>query len=173
MISVTLPRDSKQFFFDSPLVQRQMDQARRKALVVGGALIRTVAKNSIRKATRMKANALDPDAREKFDRRVLFAKKAGRPKPKLPLASSKPGDPPRSRSGLLKNKMVFRYDPASKSVVIGPEEIDFGTRARSTLESGGRNEAGHYVAPRPYMRPAEARTRSQYVQQWKNAFNKR
>lgn len=52
---------------------------------------------------------------------------------------SKPGSPPKSHTGLLKKFLYFAWDPASKSVVVGPARLDgdgLGT-APETLERGG------------------------------------
>lgn len=38
--------------------------------------------------------------------------------------ASKPGSPPKNRTGLLRDKIMFVYDPSSKSVVIGPVKIN-------------------------------------------------
>lgn len=57
-------------------------------------------------------------------------------------ASARPGQPPKSRTGLLKDHIYFAYDPTNKSVVIGParlENLDRGQSRRTPglLERGG------------------------------------
>ena len=75
------------------------------------------------------------------------------------MASSKPGEPPRSVVGYLKKFLYFAYDPATKSVVVGPALFGGGGgTAPRTLEEGGKaiTYGGKTVTikPRPYMRPA-------------------
>lgn len=87
------------------------------------------------------------------------AKRQGLPAPKRPLASSKPGEPPRSILNYLRKFLFFAWDAASQSVVIGPALFSGaqGTAPR-TLEEGGRAITfnGHtvFIKPRPFMRPA-------------------
>ena len=57
--------------------------------------------------------------------------------------SAKPGKPPKSFTGLLKENIFFVYDAATKSVVVGPTLLN-GSKRGSTmtvpqlLEKGGR-----------------------------------
>lgn len=51
--------------------------------------------------------------------------------------SSKPGQPPSSHLGLLKQFIFFSYDREAESVVIGPALINRSTNAPETLEHGG------------------------------------
>jgi hypothetical protein len=60
---------------------------------------------------------------------------------------SEPGTPPRTRTGLLRKLLLFSYDPASQSVIIGPAAINGtgpkaldGATTPSVLETGGRIE---------------------------------
>ena len=76
--------------------------------------------------------------------------------------SAPPGSPPSSHTGLLKRFIYFGFDPACRSVVIGPVRLagKEGT-APATLEYGdttfikrlGRRVRARYK-PRPYMHPA-------------------
>lgn len=50
---------------------------------------------------------------------------------------SNPGQPPKSRTGLLRDFIQFAYDPATKSVVVGPEKLNRPSFAPPTLEYGG------------------------------------
>jgi phage gpG-like protein len=62
--------------------------------------------------------------------------------------ASKPGKPPTNRKGLLRNNIVFVYDPDSRSVVIGPTLLNMiffngdGQPVKGTvpgvLEAGGQ-----------------------------------
>ena len=52
--------------------------------------------------------------------------------------ASAPGEPPHSHSGLLKNSIFYRYDPGSKSVIVGPELLHKPrTGTLKSLEFGG------------------------------------
>ena len=54
---------------------------------------------------------------------------------------SKPGDPPRSHSGLLKRFIFFGYEPQKRSVVIGPTKLNRSTLSGAeALEHGGQIE---------------------------------
>ncbi len=75
---------------------------------------------------------------------------------------SKPGSPPSSHAGQLRDLMLFAYDAASRSVVIGPAKFKDGT-APALLEEGGettimRKRSGKsrraFYRARPFMKPA-------------------
>lgn len=51
--------------------------------------------------------------------------------------ASKPDEPPHSHSGLLKNFIFYNYDPATKSVVVGPQKLNPSPTAPKALEYGG------------------------------------
>lgn len=142
-------------FFDRKSIVRQMDNATRKGLQRGGALIRLIAKRSIREGGKS-------------------------------AKVSKPGEPPRSQTGLLKKFLVYVYVPGNfgkQSVWIGPALTNRSTGAPENLEFGatvrlakgtpmriksGRNAKGRIqpdrivagpartirVEPRPYLGPA-------------------
>jgi hypothetical protein len=77
---------------------------------------------------------------------------------------SDPGQPPHVHTGLLKNNVLYSFDPATCSVVIGPVKVNAkGTDIPHTLECGGYVDiAGRwslfkkrvFVKPRPFMAPA-------------------
>lgn len=83
-----------------------------------------------------------------------------------PKKVSRPGKPPFSKKGQLKNLLFFSYDPQTRSVVVGPEALG-KAQAPSALEFGGtvtvrrRKRNGRPgkpvrsdIAARPYMEPA-------------------
>lgn len=148
----------RNLFFDREKVIRAMDRASRRALSKAGAYIRTSARSSI------KTRAYN--------------------------THSKPGDPPfdhtgfalqrenkrRKRAGqqkLVRKKtaynqglkaILFGYDEAANSVVIGPLRFGGGggkSTVPHTLEHGGQAVIGSgnrrraiSIAPRPFMGPA-------------------
>ena len=135
----------KELFFDRPAVQKAMDKATRKALGRAGAFIRTRAKSSIRKAP------------------YLRRKTRGKARSDLRRASSKPGNPPYSQVGTLKRFLFFAYDPASESVVVGPERITRSTDAPHTLEFGGRALVKLKPLPKWWRTPKKPRPLSKRV----------
>lgn len=86
----------KEFFFDRQAIIDAVDAARIKVLSKAGAFVRRTAQQSIREGVRTTKGVT---------RRT---------------APSKPGKPPKSWTGLLKNFIYFAYDPGTQTVVIGP-----------------------------------------------------
>lgn len=92
---------------------------------------------------------------------------------------SLPGQPPISRTGLLKRFIFFAFDPRNRSVVIGPERLDRKGRgdAPSLLEHGGIgtvvDRTGKHVKgkyrPRPFMGPAFAKEHPKLPQMWRDS----
>ena len=90
---------------------------------------------------------------------------------------SKPGQPPKSRRGLLKNFIFYGFDLAKRSVVIGPQKI-VGLKGKipNVLEYGGniKNKSKHRtvtsskVSARPYMGPAFKKAKKQLSSLWSN-----
>lgn len=110
--------------------------------------------------------------------------------------SSKPGDPPRYHTKLLRDGILFAYDSAKNSVVVGPRKIN-GTAHRDTakiLQYGGKvrlqektlvgtrtlrgrgqkqmwRPTGRMVtatiAPRPYVGPAARATWTPILTKWR------
>jgi hypothetical protein len=141
----------KACFFDRPAVIRRTDDATRKVLSRFGAYVRQTARKSIRK-----------------DRR------------KRPLPS-RPGQPPYSRTGLLKEFIFFGYDGERRSVVIGPARLNGRSQgnAPSVLEYGGTTTVSRFgrrrtvrIAPRPYMGPAFEKEQSQLPALWQNSVTR-
>ncbi len=76
-------------------------------------------------------------------------------------AVSRPGTPPTDRTGKLKQGIFFAFNPARRSVVIGPTRrggTQHGGKGPLALEQGGKlpDAAGRLrdYAPRPFMKPA-------------------
>ncbi len=91
---------------------------------------------------------------------------------------SKPGRPPHRHSDpQLYKRTFFAFDPASRSVVIGPEGfsrskapnvLEFGGTVRVPLRGGGVENAP--VAPRPYMGPALQKNLPKMAEPWANSL---
>lgn len=177
MLSMTISQ-AKAGFFDRKAVLSAVDRAERKNLSKAGAYIRTSARSSMRKARRKTDGELTAEEKRIFDLRLRIWKqnKDGSPRPKRPMAPSKPGEPPRVVTGLLKKFLFFAYDAGSKSVVIGPARLNSASgTAPATLERGGSATVGGKrrktvrVAPRPYMGPALAKNKAVAVGLWKDS----
>ena len=102
------------------------------------------------------AKRLDPATKRamiKFAKFVRVAAKSSiRPGGKGNQTSA-PGEPPRSHTGVLRTMMLYAFDDAVKSVVIGPA-LTGRKNVAAVLEYGGQETTGKSRAPRPYMRPA-------------------
>lgn len=75
--------------------------------------------------------------------------------------TSPAGSPPFSHVGLLRKGILFAYDAANESVVIGPIMLNKYTGVPELLEKGGTALRGKppkpaTYPPRPYMGPAFA-----------------
>ncbi len=132
----------KRTFFDEETINRAVDKARVKGLSGAGAFVRTRAQSLIKKAPYE-------------SRKRRGAKRISRRR-----ASSRPGRPPYSQTGLLKRWILFGYDKSTDSVVIGPALINKSSGAQRILEFGGVAEMSDgskkRIEPRPYMGPALA-----------------
>ena len=144
----------KSQFFDKDIVVNVITKNERRYLVRAGSYIRKSARSSIKNP------------------------------PKKGERNSSPGNPPFNQTGKLKGGIFFSYDPANRSVVIGPEKLANGDLTLlSALEFGGRTrwkwkdpktgtkETGtHTIAARPFMRPAMERSKGMLQQIWKESI---
>lgn len=160
--------DIKSLFFDRPKITNAVNRARRVALSKGGALVRAIARNSIRRPRRMRLSELPPEERAKYQpKRDKSGQNESQQngtaarRTKLPFASSKPGEPPRNQTGTLKRTLFFAYDSGRDGVVVGPASIRGGNAPNvlefggvSTFQSKGKQKKRAIVEPRPFMGPA-------------------
>jgi len=124
--------------------------------------------------------------RDKVDagtRRVLskfgaFVRRTARSSIRKRKKTSQPGSPPSSHTGLLKKFIFFGYEPAKRSVVIGPVRLTQKGRgeAPSLLEYGGTTKVEHRgkrkrakVRPRPFMGPAFEKEQPKLPAMWKGS----
>jgi hypothetical protein len=141
-------------------------RAVKKWLGYVGGYTRKVARNSLKPARR-KRN-LDELTDEELDWHVLQTRRneqLGLDPPPLPERSSKPGQPPalHGQRSPLKHLLNYAVDAPNKEAVIGPE------RARSAIAN--RLEFGHgQQLPRPFMGPAEEKTRPRMAALWADAI---
>ncbi len=165
MLQMSVSR-AKSLFFDRPFVAARIDAATRKALSRGGAIVMRSARKSIKDAK-------------------VFARgrtRKGEPR-KMVVRQSEPGEPPMSHTGHLREHLFFAFDPASRSVVVGPARLNGGSGAPETLEFGGaatvtrkrngkRESRTVQVAARPYMGPALDRERAKLPEQLRHSVSR-
>ena len=163
----------KEMFFDRRAVRRAVDRARQKALSKAGAFVRTAARSRIRPARQMSLGEMTSEERAAHQKYTRIARQKGRPPPKRPRASSKPGESPRSQTGLLKRFIFFGYDQATDTVVIGPAKLGGRKNAPEVLEYGGhvtlKSGRDAFIEPRPYMGPALEQELDRLPRLWANS----
>ena len=95
-------------------------------------------------------------------------------------AVSKPGKPPFSHTGLLRNYIYYSFDPLSRSVLVGPVALRAkGKDVPHTLEYSGRTKIktkhgskNVHIAARPFMAPALKISQPKMAALWKNSVRK-
>lgn len=99
--------------------------------------------------------------------------------------TSRPGSPPHSQTGILRESIYFAWDGRKRSVVIGPARLNKPAplgAARTTaelLEKGGRVRRQHsggrgkrrvlQYRRRPYMGPALEKVKDKLPSKWANS----
>ncbi len=105
----------------------------------------------------------DARTRRVFSRFGAFVRRSAKSSIRKRKRPAPPNQPPSSHTGLLKKFIFFGFDPAKRSVVIGPVRLSQRGRgeAPSILEHGGlavlRRRGGRKrirYEPRPFMTPA-------------------
>lgn len=91
---------------------------------------------------------------------------------------SAPGSPPSSHIGLLKKFIWFGYEPAKRSVVIGPARLSQAGRGEAphlleyggtgTVERRGKRKRAK-VRPRPFMGPAFEKEQPKLPAMWRGS----
>lgn len=120
--------DVKLMFFDDRTL-REINRKAGRGIVRVAANTRTIARRSIRKAGKSP--------------RTL---------------QSRPGQPPRSHTGLLRQHIYFWYDRRTQSAEIGPARLG-GTQGMDI--PGNLEEGRKGIRPRPYMGPALEKSKDQ------------
>ena len=129
--------------------------------------------------------AVDNAKRKVLSKAGAFIRTAAKTSIRKRKGSAPPGAPPHSHEGSLRRLILFGYDKANDSVVVGP--VGFKkSDAPSVLEYGGdtvvlRRVGGRggkltsqkvKIAPRPYMTPALEKERPKLPLLWRNAVRK-
>ncbi len=83
--------------------------------------------------------------------------------------ASRPGNPPHSHAGLLRDQIFYGYDRAAESVIVGPRVFKPSVDVPGVLEFGGvlagPRRFAHYPA-RPFMGPALERSEPKLAAFW-------
>lgn len=121
--------------------------------------------------------ALDRPMKKILSRFGAFVRRRAQTSMRVRRRSSPPGQPPSAHTRLLRDHIYFGFDPAARSVVIGPVRLGRlpGT-APAALETGGysRDHNGRrvYIRARPYMQPALRRELPQLPPLWRNVIRR-
>ena len=129
----------------------------------------------------------DKTTRRALSRFGAFVRTKARQSIRKREASSSPGSPPSSHTGLLKKFIYFAYEPGSQNVVIGP--VRFSSKvgdAPEALEYGGtstvvrragragrrsmrREKTRVRIEARPFMQPAFEAEQSKLPTHWQRS----
>lgn len=176
-----LGRELSQNFFDRRSVIARIGKQRTRAIGAVGALVRKIARRSLKPHRRKRLSELTPAELAKLEDIKAWLKKVDPnfdpSKPiKIPfVVRSKPGEPPRiTPDSPLKRFLFFALNERGDGVVVGPSKYPraFGQGVPKLLEFGGQaggsyfkpNRTTHYVEARPYMRPALLTAQSRFAQ---------
>lgn len=119
-------------------------------------------------------SAVDRSTRKVLSRFGAYVRTSGKSSIRKRKAVSEPGSPPSSHVGTLRRLIFFGYDPASRSVVVGPVPFGGEAEAPPLLEYGGRarrkDRRGRLRAAayrqRPFMGPAFAKEQPKLPAMW-------
>jgi len=111
-----------------------------------------------------------------------YVRKVARHSIRARKGPSAPGQPPHSQTGLLKSFIYYGFNPAQRSVVVGPARIQgaqsYGPMTvPELLEKGGivrgRDGKMHRYEARPYMAPAFERSKEEKLDElWRDSIKK-
>ena len=123
--------------------------------------------------------AVDSTTRRVLSKFGAFVRRTARSSIRKRKRISEPGSPPSSHSGLLKKFIFFGYDPAKRSVVIGPERLSQKGRGEAphlleyggtgTVERRGKRRRAK-VRARPFMGPAFEKEEPKLPAMWKGSI---
>ena len=122
--------------------------------------------------------AVDRTTRRVLSKFGAFVRRTARSSIRKRKKPSSPGAPPSSHIGLLKKFIFFGYEPAKRSVVIGPVRLSQKGRGEAPhlLEYGGAAKIEHRgkrkrakVRPRPFMGPAFEKEQPQLPAMWRDS----
>ena len=126
-------------------------------------------------------SAADRATRRVLSRFGAYVRTTARHSIRKRRATSRPGKPPSSHTGLLRRFIYFGYDRGRKSVVIGPQRLNRKAGdAPAALEHGGvstiveglrhrRKKRRVRIAARPFMGPSFAKEKPKLPSMWLNS----
>jgi len=129
-------------------------------------------------------SATDRATRRVLSRFGAFVRTAAKHSIRKRKATSAPGEPPSSHTGLLRRFIFFGYDRDRRSVVIDPmrlnQKVDDAPAAleyggASTVMEGLRNRRRKRrirIAARPYMGPAFEQEKPKLPAMWRNSLRR-
>lgn len=88
---------------------------------------------------------VDAKTRNRLSKFGAFVQRRAKSSIRKRKRASEPGDPPSSHRGLLKDWILFDYDPAKRSVVIGPMKLN-----QISFDASGQPSAGTVPATLEY-----------------------
>lgn len=125
-------------------------------------------------------NAVSKAERKVLSKTGAFVRQRARTSIRKRKGISKPGSPPFSHVGLLRRGILFAWDDASRTVVIGPALLRPTSRVPHVLEYGGTSLIESFgkrkpakVRARPFMGPALQAELSQMPEAWRNSVTVR
>ena len=126
--------------------------------------------------------AVDGTKRKVLSKAGAFIRTAARTSIRKRKASAPAGKPPHSHEGSLRRLILFGYDRAADSVVVGPvgfkksvapNVLEYGGETVVLSRRGGRLTSRKVkVAPRPHMAPALEKERPKLPLLWRNSIRK-
>jgi len=125
-------------------------------------------------------SATDRATRRVFSKFGAYVRRAAKSSIRKRKAISAPGKPPSSHTGLLKRFILFGYDPAKRSVVIGPLRLTRRGRgdAPQALEEGGTSRMVRRgrkkrvkIKARPFM--GRAMRKTPIVPLWRDSIREK
>jgi hypothetical protein len=123
-------------------------------------------------------SAVNAAERKVLSRFGAFVRQRARSSIRQRKNPSPPGSPPSSHVGLLRQFILFSWDPARRSVVIGPTKLNGrDNEAPRLLEHGGtavrmrfrKTRVVHYK-PRPFMTPSFSAEIGALPSLWRNSI---
>ncbi len=174
-------------FFDRPAVIAAIDKASLDSLRKAGGALRLTAQRSMKPTPVRRRAEREQKARlAGSPLKAQTARQAKRLSDKYQHAP--PGSPPRYNIGTLRDLLFFSWDPATRSLVVGP--VGFArSKVPEVLEQGGpimvtvatkrvpgqplkRVRKQVQIAARPYMSPALAKNVQKIPEFWRNSVSK-
>lgn len=122
-------------------------------------------------------NAVPPALRKALSKAGAYIRDDARKSIKTRKKPAPPGQPPHSHKGQLRKFIFFAFDPASRSVIVGPAAFSSRSQAPYLLEHGGTTQRKRrkriitaQYEPRPYMLPALLKNIHEIPKPWKDAI---